>query len=269
MCGDRTTGLALETQQQRQYLTNLLGRSSPILRWDAMCMSKVSGISPEVRRRDSKVSGVPSAMSVESTVFNSAGFRYQGEGAGGESGATEETETLAYDSLSLSSIWASAGNQQQKGDKESWSSLFNNNKKGGFASEDVNVDPEENKSEEEKEDEDQHFLNISHIEAKGLLSDKEKGTWILYFNKDREERLSFKNETKVTQVKIYRRDGGVAVHAAGDEVFPNLGSLIFKLQQDQIINNQLKPEDVFNDESDEQDEGTLKKQPKQEDVSED
>ena len=140
------------------------------------------------------------------------------------------------------------------------------------ASEDVNVDPEnekENDPEDEQEHEDQHFFNITKIEAKGLLSDKEKGTWILYFNKDREERLSFKNETKVTQVKIYRRDGGVAVHAAGDEVFPNLGSLIFKLQQDQIINSQLKPEDVYNDESDEQDEGTLKNQPKQEDVSED
>ena len=64
-----------------------------------------------------------------STVFNSAGFRYQGDGAAGESGATEETETLAYDSLSLSSIWASAGNQQQEGENNSWSSLFNNNKK--------------------------------------------------------------------------------------------------------------------------------------------
>ena len=64
-----------------------------------------------------------------STVFNSAGFRYQGEGGGGESGATEEAETLAYDSLSLSSIWASAGNQQQEGENNSWSSLFNNNKK--------------------------------------------------------------------------------------------------------------------------------------------
>merc|ERR1712130_471434 len=50
-----------------------------------------------------------------STVFNSAGFRYQGEGTAGESGVTEETETLAYDSLSLSSIWASAGNQQHEG----------------------------------------------------------------------------------------------------------------------------------------------------------
>ena len=124
--------------------------------------------------------------------------------------------------------------------------------------EDANVDPEE-----EKENEDQHFFNITRIEAKGLLSDQEKGTWILYFNKDREERLSFKNETKVTQMKIYRRKGGVAVRADGDEVFPNLESLVFKLQQDQIINNQLKPEDVYNDESDEQDEATLKKQPKQ------
>ena len=140
------------------------------------------------------------------------------------------------------------------------------------ASEDVNGDPEEeneNEPEDEKENEDQHFFNITRIEAKGLLSDQEKGTWILYFNKDREERLSFKNETKVTQMKIYRRKGGVAVRADGDEVFPNLESLVFKLQQDQIINNQLKPEDVYNDESDEQDEGTLKNQPKQEDVSED
>ena len=65
-----------------------------------------------------------------STVFNSAGFRYQGEGTAGESGVTEETETLAsYDSLSLSSIWASAGNQQHEGENNSWSSLFNNNKK--------------------------------------------------------------------------------------------------------------------------------------------
>ena len=64
-----------------------------------------------------------------STVFNSAGFRYQGEGTNGESGSTEEPETLTYDNLSLSSIWASAGSQQQETENNAWSSLFNNNKK--------------------------------------------------------------------------------------------------------------------------------------------
>ena len=56
--------------------------------------------------------------------------------------------------------------------------------------EETNVDPEEEKENEpgdEKENEDQHFFNISRITAKGLLSEKEKGTWILYFNKHREE----------------------------------------------------------------------------------
>jgi len=136
------------------------------------------------------------------------------------------------------------------------------------SAEDVNVDPE---TEKETEREDQYFFNISQIEAKGILSDKEKGTWILYFNKNREERLSFKNDTKVTRMKIYRRDGGVAVHAAGDEVFPNLESLIFRLQQDETLNNQLKPDDVYKYESDyEQTEGPLyKKQLKREDFPED
>ena len=106
--------------------------------------------------------------------------------------------------------------------------------------------------EDEKENEDQHFFNISRIEAKGLLSDKEKGTWILYFNKDREERLSFKNETKVTHVKIYRRDGEVAVHSDGGEIFPNLESLIFRLQEEKALNKQLKPEDVYDNESGEE-----------------
>ena len=110
--------------------------------------------------------------------------------------------------------------------------------------EDTNVDPveeKENEPEDEKENEDQHFFNITRIEAKGLLSDKEKGTWILYFNKDREERLSFKNETKVTHMKIYRRDGGVAVNATGGEVFSNLKNLILRFQQLKMLNKQLKP----------------------------
>lgn len=64
-----------------------------------------------------------------STVFNNAGFRYPGEGGAGETGTGEEGEGLGYDSLSLSSIWASAGSQQQEGENNSWSSLFNNNKK--------------------------------------------------------------------------------------------------------------------------------------------
>ena len=109
----------------------------------------------------------------------------------------------------------------------------------------------------ENDNEDQHFFNISRIEAKGLLSDKEKGTWILYFNKDRQERLSFKNEAKVTHMKIYRRDGGVAVHATGGEVFSNLESLIFRFQQEKMLNKQLKPKDGAKYESDYEDEETL------------
>jgi len=65
-----------------------------------------------------------------STVFNSAGFRYQGEGVAGEAGGQENDEGRTYNSLSLSSIWASAGsNQQQEAENGSWSSLFNNNQK--------------------------------------------------------------------------------------------------------------------------------------------
>ena len=60
-----------------------------------------------------------------STVFNNAGFR---NGAA-EGGAGDEAEGLGYDSLSLSSIWASAGSQQQEQENNSWSSLFNNNQK--------------------------------------------------------------------------------------------------------------------------------------------
>ena len=146
--------------------------------------------------------------------------------------------------------------------------ISNHEEEDHCSAEDVNVDPE---AEKETENEDQYFFNISQIEAKGILADKEKGTWILYFNKNREERLSFKNDTKVTRMKIYRRDGGVALHAAGDEVFPNLESLIFRLQQEKTINNQLKPDDVYKYESDyEQTEGPpYKKQLKREDVSED
>jgi len=67
-----------------------------------------------------------------SSVFNNPGFHYQGEaGAGAETGSKEEGETgLSFNSLSLSSIWASTGNQQQEtGENTSWSSLFNNNTK--------------------------------------------------------------------------------------------------------------------------------------------
>ena len=95
---------------------------------------------------------------------------------------------------------------------------------------DVESEQEEEKEREEKED--KFVYNISRNEAKGLLSDKEKGTWILYYNKNREERLSFKEETKVTHIKLYRRDGGIAVHAEGDEVFPNLQQLILRFQEE-------------------------------------
>jgi len=66
-----------------------------------------------------------------SSVFNNPGFHYQGEAANGaETGSKEEGEAgLSFNSLSLSSIWASAGNQQQEGENSSWSSLFNNNTK--------------------------------------------------------------------------------------------------------------------------------------------
>ena len=114
------------------------------------------------------------------------------------------------------------------------------------------IEEDDDLEEDQEEDEEKYFHNISKIEAKGILSDKEKGTWILYFNKDREERLSFKNETKVTHVKIYRRDGEVAVHSDGGEIFPNLESLIFRLQQEKALNKQLKPEDVYDNESGEE-----------------
>ena len=58
-----------------------------------------------------------------STVFNT-GFGSYPEN---NENAEKENETL-FDSLSMSSIWASPGNQNEN-ETNSWSSLFNNNKK--------------------------------------------------------------------------------------------------------------------------------------------
>merc|ERR1712113_508766 len=90
---------------------------------------------------------------------------------------------------------------------------------------DVELEDEEEK---EQEKEDKYFYNISKNEAKGMLFDKEKGTWILYYNKNREERLSFKEEARVAHIKLYRRDGGIET---GGEVFQNLEQLISRLQE--------------------------------------
>ena len=119
---------------------------------------------------------------------------------------------------------------------------------------DVESEQEEEKEREEKED--KFVYNISRNEAKGLLSDKEKGAWILYYNKNREERLSFKEETKVTHIKLYRRDGGIAVHSTGGEVFRNLEQLISRLQEDGKLKTQLTEKDIIGNESDEDEEKT-------------
>jgi len=117
---------------------------------------------------------------------------------------------------------------------------------------DVESEQEEEKEQEEKED--KFVYNISRNEAKGLLSDKEKGAWILYYNKNREERLSFKEETKVTHIKLYRRDGGIAVHSTGGEVFRNLEQLISRLQEEGTLTTQLTERDIIGNDSDEDEE---------------
>ena len=111
---------------------------------------------------------------------------------------------------------------------------------------DVELEDEEEK---EQEKEDKHFYNISKNEAKGMLSDKEKGTWILYYNKNREERLSFKEECRVAHIKLYRRDGGIAVHSTGGEIFPNLQKLILRLQEEGKLINQLTEKDDIGNET--------------------
>ena len=126
---------------------------------------------------------------------------------------------------------------------------------------DVESEQEEEKEREEKED--KFFYNISRNEAKGMLSDKEKGTWILYYNKNREERLSFKEETKVAHTKLYRREGGIAVHSTGGEVFRNLEQLISRLREEGTLKTQLTEKDDIGNESDEDEEKTADAQLKQ------
>ena len=88
--------------------------------------------------------------------------------------------------------------------------------------------------------------NISKNAAKGILFDKPQGTWMLYYNEDNQERIAWKAEDKVRQVKIISAPSGFSLRK--DEEPVKLGILIYKLQEQGTLKKQVSQQEESEDE---------------------